>query len=271
VVRDGSNWQELGGGSGIGTGIVGGRHLHDGPFAVMHRTNNRWRFMVGGRPQRLNGVHGIGEHVIAVGDEGLIAIRRRGVETDASGTTDARTTWGRAPSESWAVGDNAPFFATGRGTADERRDQSAACWGAFRDQHLRGRQRRAVLNDGVAWNSRRSTRWHSAAYGVTRRAVAEPALPGSPLIQPPAVVGLGEHRHRVGAESVLAFLRDIFVVGLGGRHQNNFYDAFFNYGDDGWLRSVASNFGTYTDVWAPSGSTVYVSSASVLVYRGTKN
>jgi hypothetical protein len=64
---------------------------------------------------------------------------------------------------------------------------------------------------------------------------------------------------------------DIFVVGLGGRHQNNFQDAFFNYGADGWIRSSASTFGSYTDVWAPSGSTVYVSSASTLVYRGTKN
>jgi hypothetical protein len=60
------------------------------------------------------------------------------------------------------------------------------------------------------------------------------------------------------------------VVGLGGKNNNNFYDAFYNFDGESWIRSTASTFGDYLDVWAPSGSVIYVVGTGTAVYRGTK-
>ena len=63
---------------------------------------------------------------------------------------------------------------------------------------------------------------------------------------------------------------DVFVVGLGGRHNGQFRDAFVHFDGEAWTPSSTGGFASLVDVWAPSGSTAFAIGTGAFVNRGTE-
>ena len=131
--------------------------------------------------------------------------------------------------------------------------------------------------DGIGWSENATLNtialrglWGSSPLNILAVGTGAPGQPNAFRYN-----GTSWHSESIGTVSGLEAVygvsaNDIFTVGIGGRHNNQRYDAFFNFDGTVWTRSEASTFGEYTDVWAPSGTTVYVIGVGPLVYRGIK-